>query len=50
MRAVERVSTLSRRRCREVFEERFTASQMAKDYLAIYEGLLARKAEPILQK
>lgn len=39
VQAVERVSTLSRRRCREVFEERFTASRMAGDYLAMYERL-----------
>ena len=36
VKAVERVSTLSRKRCRQVFEERFTASRMAQDYLAIY--------------
>src|SRR5439155_13109342 len=40
-KAVERVSTLSRKRCREVFEERFSASRMARDYLAIYERLAA---------
>ncbi len=37
--AVERVPSLSRKRCREVFEERFTASRMAQDYLAIYRRL-----------
>src|SRR5207248_3511 len=38
--ALERIPTLSRRRCREVFEERFSARRMAEDYVAIYERLL----------
>ena len=38
--AVERLSDLSRRRCREVFEERFTATRMMEDYLAIYSALV----------
>lgn len=39
--ALGRVRVLSRRRCREVFEERFTARRMAKDYLTIYQRVLA---------
>jgi len=39
---VERIQTVSRTRCRQAFEERFTASRMAHDYLAIYEHLMAR--------
>lgn len=39
-RAVERVGSLNRVRCREVFEERFSASRMARDYIAVYEQLL----------
>jgi glycosyltransferase involved in cell wall biosynthesis len=41
--AVGRVSELSRRRCREVFEERFSAARMAHDYLAIYQRLLQQR-------
>lgn len=37
--AVERVPTLSRRRCREVFERRFGVGRMAEDYLALYARL-----------
>jgi glycosyltransferase involved in cell wall biosynthesis len=37
--ALERVQSLSRKRCREVFEERFSARRMALEYLAIYEQL-----------
>ena len=37
VRAAERVATLDRARCRRVFEERFTASRMAQDYVAVYE-------------
>jgi glycosyltransferase involved in cell wall biosynthesis len=38
--AVKRVGTLSRKRCREAFVQRFTASRMARDYLKIYERLI----------
>lgn len=40
VQAVARVSTISRTRCREVFEERFSVSRMAQDYLRIYQRLL----------
>src|SRR5262249_41914391 len=36
VRAVGRVGELSRRRCRAVFEERFGAARMARDYLGVY--------------
>jgi glycosyltransferase involved in cell wall biosynthesis len=39
--AVERLPTISRVRCREVFEERFSAARMARDYLAVYHQLVA---------
>jgi glycosyltransferase involved in cell wall biosynthesis len=37
--AVRRVPELSRKRCREVFEQRFTATRMAYDYVRVYERL-----------
>jgi glycosyltransferase involved in cell wall biosynthesis len=37
--ATHRVRDLSRARCREIFEKRFTASRMANDYLDVYTGL-----------
>ena len=37
--AVRRVRDLSRARCREVFEKRFTASRMANDYIDVYTRL-----------
>ncbi|HXG92240.1 MAG TPA: glycosyltransferase family 4 protein [Blastocatellia bacterium] len=37
--AVERVASLDRRLCREVFERRFTASRMAEDYLKVYRNI-----------
>ena len=40
VQAVARVAALSRVRCRQVFEERFSASRMAQDYLRIYTELL----------
>jgi glycosyltransferase involved in cell wall biosynthesis len=37
--AVGRVASLSRARCRQVFEERFTVSRMAEQYVALYQAL-----------
>ena len=48
VQAVGRVPALSRSRCRQVFEARFSASRMAQDYLRIYtqllEGIASRAA------
>jgi glycosyltransferase involved in cell wall biosynthesis len=41
--AVRRVRELSRKRCREVFEKRFTATRMAHDYVKVFERLVKRK-------
>ena len=38
--AVQRVPSLSRRACRDYFEQRFTADRMARDYVAIYERIV----------
>ena len=38
--AVRRVPELSRKRCREVFDHRFTAARMAHDYVQVYERLI----------
>ncbi len=38
--AVKRLPDISRQRCREIFEERFTTSRMTEDYLAIYDTLI----------
>jgi glycosyltransferase involved in cell wall biosynthesis len=37
--AVKRLPELSRRHCREVFEQRFTDRRMVEDYLAIYASV-----------
>ena len=42
VRALPRVLALGRRRVRRRFEQRFTATRMAKDYLAVYRSLLER--------
>jgi glycosyltransferase involved in cell wall biosynthesis len=39
VRALNRRHQLSREKCREAFESRFSASRMTKEYLAIYGGL-----------
>jgi glycosyltransferase involved in cell wall biosynthesis len=43
--AVRRVPELSRKRCREVFEQRFTATRMAHDYVQVYEQLITQKQQ-----
>lgn len=43
--AVQRVHELNRKHCREVFEKRFTATRMAKDYLATYDRIRSAKHE-----
>lgn len=42
VRAVEEVAHLIRKRCRHAFEKRFTVTEMAQGYLAIYERLMGR--------
>jgi glycosyltransferase involved in cell wall biosynthesis len=44
VQAVGRVPAISRARCRQVFEERFSASRMARDYLRIYKSLLGGRS------
>jgi len=39
VRSVERIGLISRKRCRQEFEERFSVSRMAKDYLRTYAQL-----------
>ncbi|MDN5849382.1 MAG: glycosyltransferase family 4 protein [Nitrococcus sp.] len=38
--AVKRISEISRLCCRQVFEERFSARRMAKDYLEVYQAII----------
>jgi glycosyltransferase involved in cell wall biosynthesis len=40
VQAVERVASLSRRACRQVFEERFGAARMARNYVDVYRRLV----------
>ena len=47
--AVRRVPELSWKRCREVFERRFTAARMANDYVQVYERLVNRKQSSALE-
>jgi len=38
--AAARIGELERRRCREIFEQRFTSERMARDYVELYATLL----------
>jgi glycosyltransferase involved in cell wall biosynthesis len=42
VRAVRRIDTLDRRRCREVFERRFSARRMASQYVEVYRHVVGR--------
>ncbi|HEY4257664.1 MAG TPA: glycosyltransferase family 4 protein [Candidatus Udaeobacter sp.] len=41
--ATRRVHDVSRARCREVFENRFIATRMANDYMAVYEQIVRQR-------
>ena len=43
VQAVARVPSLSRARCRQIFEERFSACRMAQDYVRIYQQRLTER-------
>jgi glycosyltransferase involved in cell wall biosynthesis len=48
--ATERAASLDRRRCREVFEVRFTVGRMASDYVNVYERLLSGTGAAVLAR
>lgn len=50
VRAVAQLGGFDRRRCREIFDERFSAARMARDYIAIYECLCARHEQELTVK
>jgi glycosyltransferase involved in cell wall biosynthesis len=45
LQALDKVSTFNRRRCRRVFEEHFSASRMAQDYLSVYRRIIKASAD-----
>ncbi len=47
--AVRQLSRLSRQGCREAFEERFTAQEMARNYVRVYERLIRQHPSPMLE-
>jgi glycosyltransferase involved in cell wall biosynthesis len=48
--AIGRVGAFDRRRCRAEFERRFTAERMARDYVGLYERLIASRRPRRAQK
>jgi glycosyltransferase involved in cell wall biosynthesis len=44
IRATREVGRLDRRRCRAVFERRYSVTRMATDYVALYEEMIAQAA------
>jgi glycosyltransferase involved in cell wall biosynthesis len=47
VQAVERVSSIDRRGCRQAFEQRFTANRMALQYLSIFNQVLEEPWRPL---
>jgi glycosyltransferase involved in cell wall biosynthesis len=47
---VERISELSRARCRQEFETRFRAARMAEDYVRIYSQLIQQRKPELVDK
>lgn len=47
--AVRRIDDISRRRCREVFEDRFTAARMTRNYLGVYESIRAQSPMSMIE-
>ena len=45
LQALRKIPTFDRRRCRRVFEERFSASRMAQDYLSVYRRVIKASAD-----
>jgi len=44
--AARQISQIDRRRCREVFEQRFTAARMARRYVDVYQALANARGSP----
>jgi glycosyltransferase involved in cell wall biosynthesis len=45
--AVEKISSIERTACRNVFEKRFTATRMAEEYVILFESMIAGATVPI---
>jgi glycosyltransferase involved in cell wall biosynthesis len=45
LQALRKIPAFDRRRCRRVFEERFSASRMAQDYLNVYRRVIKASAD-----
>lgn len=48
--AVKRIDEIDRRKVRQVFDERFTAERMARDYVEVFERLVAAQKTIPLQR
>ena len=46
-RAVAAIDIIDRKACRKAFEERFTASAMAGNYLNVYRELITRQLKAV---
>jgi glycosyltransferase involved in cell wall biosynthesis len=46
LEALKKIESLSRVGCRRVFEERFAADRMAREYSAVYSNLCERESSP----
>jgi glycosyltransferase involved in cell wall biosynthesis len=44
--ALPKIKDIDRRRCRQIFEERFSAARMTQDYLQIYARMIEERPRP----
>ena len=49
VKAVEKVEKIDRKICRRTFEERFTAKKMAENYVKVYQQILKKESELLLE-
>jgi glycosyltransferase involved in cell wall biosynthesis len=45
VQAIEKLASFDRRKCRQVFERRFTADRMASDYVSIYQQFVGKVSD-----
>jgi glycosyltransferase involved in cell wall biosynthesis len=48
LKAIENLALVNRKKCRQIFDTRFSAQRMAKDYIEVYQRLINKKNIKIL--
>jgi len=48
--ALEKISSIDRKRCREIVEEKFSVGRMVDDYIKVYEKILENKGRKVIDE